>query len=261
MVFYCLLLPSEHTEQAIRILARLLTRPQLRPADLEEERAVVLDELERARSDPEQALLREVSRQLWGAAWHRRDVSGDSLSLTGITPTQLMEHYARYYVPGNVALIVTGDVRSSHVFDVAERHFGEWTVRDVPAADRRVVPFPTLERSWTVMVERDLSDVTIHITMQGPGVREDPAATDSADALFDILNDPGSHFQRRLVVDGPFQSIEASFAAYTERGPITFAGKTTVARAQDALRALLAEIDGVGRLVDVREEDLLIATR
>lgn len=261
VVTYFLLLPSENAVEGIRLMGRLLTRPRFRVADLEEERAVVLDELERALSDPEQALVREVSRQLWGAAWHRWDVAGDSLSLVDITLTQLMEQYARYYVPNNAALIVTGDVTSGEVFDAAERHFGEWTARDDLSADRRFVSFPTLAGSRAVIVARDLPDVTIHIEMRGPGVREDPAATYAADVLFDILNDPSSHVQRQLVGHGLFQSVGASYRTQTEQGPITIAGKTTVARAQEALWALIAQIDSLGLLVGVSEEDLLIATR
>jgi len=261
VVTYFLLLPSENAVQGIRLLGRLLIRPQFRMADLKDERAVVLDELERAQSDPEQALVREVSRQLWGAAWHRRDVAGDSLSLMGITPAQLIEEYARYYVPNNAALIVTGDVTSSEVFEAAEHHFGEWTAQDDPFADQRFVPFTALAGSRAVIVARDLLDVTIHIKMQGPGLREDPAATYAADALFEILNDPNSHFQRQLVGRGLFQSVGTSYLTLTECGPITIAGRTTVTRAYDALLALIAQIDSLGLLVGVREEDLMIATK
>jgi len=42
-------------------------------------------------------------------------VGGDSASLAGITLDQLKRTYARYYVPNNAALIVTGDVTSGQV--------------------------------------------------------------------------------------------------------------------------------------------------
>jgi zinc protease len=238
-----------------------MTRPRFRVADLESERAVVLDELERAQSDPERALVREVSRQLWGAAWHRRDVIGDSLSLMAITPARLLEEYARYYVPNNTVLIVTGDVTAAEVFESAERHFGEWDARDDPFADQRFAPFTVLAGSRAVIVAEDLADVTIHIKMRAPGVREDQTATYAADALCEILNDASSHFQRRLVGQGLFQSVGASSLTLSESGTITFAGKTTVARAHDALWSLLAQIDSLGMLVGVGEEDLLIAAR
>lgn len=261
VVSYFLLLPSENAERGIRLLARLLPRPRFRPADLVDERAIVLDELERRQSDPEEALSREVSRQLWGAAWHRRDVGGDSLSLMGITVPRLLETYARYYVPNNAALIVTGDVTSADVFQAAERHFGAWDAGDDPFADREVVPLAPLAGSRAVIVARDLPDVTIHIELQGPGVRDDAAATYAADALCEILNDPSSHFQRQLVGRGLFYSVGASYLTLAERGPITLAGKTSADRAHDALFALIAQIDSLGLLVGVEEEDLLVAAR
>ncbi|HEX9693322.1 MAG TPA: pitrilysin family protein [Gemmatimonadales bacterium] len=261
VVTYYVLLPSENAEAGIRLLGRLATDPRFRVSDLAEERAVVLDELERGQADPEQALVREVSRQLWGAAWHRRDVGGDSLSLMGITAVRLTEEYQRYYVPNNAALIVTGDVIAADVFAAAAEHFAEWQARDDPFAGQQFVPYAPLAGSRAVIVARDLTDVTIHLKMSGPGLRTDPEATYAADALFDILNDPSSHFQEELVRGGLFQSVGASYLTLSEQGPITISGKTTVARAHDALEALLAQIDSLALLVGVDEEDLLIAAR
>jgi zinc protease len=53
VVTYWVMVPSRRTEQAVEILARLLTRARLGQDDLVEERRVVLDEIARANADPE----------------------------------------------------------------------------------------------------------------------------------------------------------------------------------------------------------------
>lgn len=261
VVTYYLMLPSENTEKGIQLLGRLLTRAKFRANDLAAERAVVLDELERNQSDPEQALVRDVSRHLWGNTWYRRDLGGDSLSLVEINVGRLMANYYRYYVPNNAALIVTGDVLWEHVLEAARRHLGNWERGGDPFADVEGAPIEELTGSRAAIMARDLQDVTIHIKLQGPSLQEDTAATYAADVLFELLDNSGSAFQRRLVGSGLFQSLGSSYLTLSETGPITFAGKVAVEDATDALVTLVAQIDSLDLLVGVTDEDLAIAKR
>ena len=133
--------------------------------------------------------------------------------------------YARYYVPNNAALIVTGDVEPDRIFEVAERKFGAWQAAPNPFADRPVPPMPRLATTTAVMVAKDVLDVTIVVDLDGPSVATDPGATYAADVFFDIFNDATSSFQRRLVERGPFESLSGQYVTLTHTGPIEFRGK------------------------------------
>jgi zinc protease len=242
-VYYYLILPSENTEKGIGLLGRLITRAAITQNDLEAERMVVLDELERSQSDPEEELARKVSHALWGAAWHRRDLSGDSISLTRITQERLAEAYARYYVPNNAALIVTGDVLPGKVFEAAERHFGGWVRRPDPFHAREFDPLEPLTDSQALILSRAVADVTIRIAIQGPSIQDDIAATHAAYALLEVINDPRSEFQQRLVGSGVFQSLEGAYVVLSDVGLITILGKTAAAYAHQALPALLVQMN------------------
>jgi zinc protease len=172
---------------------------------------------------------------LWGAAWSRKDVGGDSTSLAGITLDRLKQTYARYYVPNNAALIVTGDVASDQVVERARDAFKDWKPGPDPFADLPIPPIVPRTTSTAVVLAHDVRDVTIRIALQGPSVGRDTAATYAADALFDVLNDPASAFQQRLVDLGPFQSLSGYYVTLDHTGPIEIVGKTTPERAQEAL--------------------------
>src|SRR5439155_352104 len=202
VVTYFVVVPSKHVEGGIKLLGRLLEDAHFSSGDLKDERPVVLDELQRDESDPEGLLERQVDRALWGESWPRKDVGGDSVSLRGITPEQLQQTYARYYVPNNAALIVTGDVTPDRVLAAARHHFGEWKRGADPFAERPIPPVTPRAGSAAILLGKDVLDVTILVALQGPSVRTDPAATYAADALFEVFNDPGSPFQRRLVDAG-----------------------------------------------------------
>src|SRR2546429_5431412 len=51
--------------------------------------------------------------------------------------------------------------------------------------------------------------------------------TYAADALFDLLNDPTSGFQQRLVTNGPFESVTGTYYTLSHSGPIEIVGKTS----------------------------------
>jgi len=261
VVDYYVMVPSENVVPAIGLLADLVMKARFSNGDLKAERKVVLDELQRHLSDPEGDLDRQVERTLWGSAWHRKDVSGDSASLQGISLDRLKATYARYYVPNNAALIVTGDVDPERIFTVAEDKFGDWKSAPNPFADRPIPIIPPLERTTAVMVAKDVLDVTIVVAFDGPSVGTDPGATYAADVLFDVFNDPSSAFQRRLVTFGPFQSVSGVYLTLNHTGPIQFRGMTTPENAKKALLALIGELQNLDLLDGVTDDDLAIARK
>src|SRR5438309_1722574 len=105
VVTFFVVVPARHVEDGIKLLGHLLENAHFSDGDLKDERPVVLDELQRDESDPEDLLERQVDHALWGASWPRKDVGGDSVSLRGITPERLKETYARYYVASTAVLL------------------------------------------------------------------------------------------------------------------------------------------------------------
>jgi len=254
---YWVAVPSEKTDKAIALLGRLLTHARFRRDDLKEARRIVLDELARGQSDPEQSLGRQVERQLWGAAWHRRDIGGDSASLTRITVAHLERTFERYYVPNNAAVIVTGDVSAPHVLEQVERRFRGWKRGADPFVADAGARIEALAVSRGALVANPyVRDVTITIALQGPGVRDDTAAAHAADALTEILAEPGSRFQEHLVGSGRFQQVGVSYTPLREAGPIRFVGKTTPTLAEQAVRALLSALEQPEYLLDLGDEEL-----
>jgi zinc protease len=261
VVYYFLTVPAKNVERGVKLLAELVEDPRFSSGDLKDERPVVLDELQRGESDPERQLVRHVERMLWGTSWSRKDVGGDSASLAGITLDRLKQTYARYYVPNNAALIVTGDVSSDRLFELARSAFRDWKRGPDPFADRPVPPVAPRTTSTAVVLAHDVHDVTIRIALQGPSVGRDTAATYAADVLFDVFNDPAAVFQHRLVDSGLFQSVSGYYLTLDHTGPIEIVGKTTPERAQDALLTLLDELENLEALSGMGDEDLAIAKK
>lgn len=260
-VTYYLTLPSRNTDDAVKLLAGLVRDPRFENAELQTERFVVFGELERELSDARYHLHREVSRSLWGEAWPRKNTGGETLPLLAVTTARLKEIFARYYVPNNAAVIITGDISAAHAFDMARKHFGGWKRQANPYAAHPVPPVPALDSSRAVVVTSDVRNVTITVQWHGPSVSQDPTGTYAADVLADVINDKQSGFRKRLVDSGLFESASLSYQTLDHVGPITFMGTTTMPKLAGALTALAAEMKYIGREDYLSPDELEVAKK
>ena len=93
-----------------------------------------------------------------------------------------------------------------------------------------------------MIVEEGVNAVTVQIQWHGPGASADEAATFAADVYSDVLNQPASRFQRRLVDSGLWQGVVVNYYTLNHVGPITVSGQTTPDKLREALKALDAEL-------------------
>jgi zinc protease len=161
-----------------------------------------------------------------------------------------------YYIPNNSLLIVTGDVDPATVLALAGRIFGGWKRGPDPFAAAPIPPIPPLTRNVGYIHEDAVNAVTVQIQWHGPSVRKDENATFVADVFSDLLNAPGSRFQRKLVDSGLWEGVIVNYYTLNNVGPITVSGQTSPDRLRPALKALDAELREVLARGYFNEEEL-----
>jgi zinc protease len=241
-VNYYLTVPAEKLGDAIELLATAIRAPLFRPDELERERQVVIGEYDRNESSPFFALQREVDMKLYPGNYSRKNTIGDRRIVLTTTPEKMRTIQSRYYVPNNSVLIVSGDVSPATVFSLAERELGTWKRGQDPFVTDPIPPIPPLQKSEGVVVEAPVGAVTIQVQWQGPSVGQDPKSTYAADVFSDVLNDPRSQFQQRLVDSGLWQAVGVNYYTLNHTGPISISGQTSPEQLREALAALYAEI-------------------
>ena len=93
-----------------------------------------------------------------------------------------------------------------------------------------------------MIVEEPVQSVTVLVQWQGPSVRKDEVATFVADVYSDVLNNPQSRFQRRLVDSGLWQGALVNYYTLNNVGPITMSGQTTPEKLREALKVMFVEL-------------------
>lgn len=132
---YFNLVPVGHLDVAAEIEADRMRNLRIAPADVDAERAVVLNEHDMYAGDP----LEKLNQIVWRTAFpdhpYGHPVLGSRDDILGLTRERLCEHYHRYYWPNNATLTIIGDVEHERMFALVRKHFAH-----LPAAEHAFEP-------------------------------------------------------------------------------------------------------------------------
>lgn len=261
MVTYYATVPSPSTGDAVGLMANLVINPRFREDELKTERSVVMGEFGRRVSDLRGQLHREMERLLWGESFPRKNTIGEVMSLFAANPDRLTSIYHRYYVPNNAAIVVAGDVSTAAVFTEVEKRFADWKPGPDPGAAYPVPPMTPLDSTRVIVMSGDANDITLMMMWQGPRVTTDSIDGYSADVVSEIVNDPDSDFQHRLVDSGLFTSVSMGYQSLEHVGPITLVATTSKEKLDGALTALAVELPRMGSEGYFTDTDLAYAAK
>ena len=252
IVNYYFTTTPDYLAAAIHNINDAVRFPVFDEQEFENEKKVVIGEIDRHEANPFGFLDKELKRRLFSKYPTRKDPQGTRESVSTATLDKMRTIQSRYYVPNNAALVVTGDAKPDDVFKLAEQIMGSWEKRPVdPFKEFPLVEHPPLEKSEGVILEKSKEDVTgqageqnlfVMVGWHGPSIGKDDAATYAADVFSYIISQADSRFQRNLVDSGLVSNV--GFGYYTQRnvGPINMVITTRPEKAKAAMKAAYAEI-------------------
>ena len=121
---------------ALDILADIVLRPAFPNAEVERQRADRIGELIQQRDDPESVAAVAAAGALYGSG-HPKGYGqlGTEPAIRAVTRDDLVDFWRRHYVPGNAALVVSGDIARGELKALVESRFAAWARADVPDGD------------------------------------------------------------------------------------------------------------------------------
>ena len=251
-------IPSGKLEDVMRLEADRFANNQWPDDEFKRELEVVKEERRSRTEESPRALMYEAANAIaFTASPYRRPVVGWMSDLDAMTPQDARDFYQRWYVPGNAAVVVAGDVDVAEVRRLAEKYYGVIAARVVPARKPRDEPEQTGARrldfkgvasqayvSMAFKVPKLLPADVLDDTPGGSGSR-DPLALTVLAAVLDGYS--GARLSRALEQgDNRVADSAGAFNGLSGRGPQLFmldgvpaAGKTT-AEVASALREQVA---------------------
>jgi predicted Zn-dependent peptidase len=120
--FYIRLL-AEHLSLGLDILSDIMWQPALRPADLDAERQVILDEILMHADEPSDEAAEQSSELLFPDHPLGREVLGTQDSVLAMDAARIREFFELHYRPGNIVVAVAGDLNHQEVVDGLDARF------------------------------------------------------------------------------------------------------------------------------------------
>src|SRR5579863_4108869 len=253
-------LPSNRLELWAYLESDRFLHPVMR--EFYKERNVVIEERRlRTDSNPIGRLLEQFTEEAFEAHPYHRPTVGWMSDLNSFSATDAQKFFDKYYVPANMVVAVSGDIKASEAMPILEKYFSRLPSHPHPDEATTTEPSQNSERR---VVLKDLSQPIYIEGYHRPDYRS------KDDAVFDAISDlmsegRTSRLYRALVRDKKIASYSEGFTGYPGvKYPHLFAflavplpGHTP----QEMGDAIHAEIDRLKK-EDISDEELkMIKTR
>lgn len=122
---YYITIPSKDFDLAMELHADMLSNPMIPRNEMEKERKVVLEEINKDYTSPQKILYENMNSMLYTNHPYKRRVIGKSEIIETITRDKVLEFYNAHYSPSNMITIVIGDVETNHALNKIKDTFNK----------------------------------------------------------------------------------------------------------------------------------------
>jgi predicted Zn-dependent peptidase len=226
-------LPHAHLGLGIEVLGDVLTAPALRPAEVEAERQVIVEEILMNLDAPDDRVHTVLAEALFPGHPLGRDVLGDQASVEAITRDGIAAFFAQWYRPAAMVVAAAGRLEHREVVDAVTKALGHTSGGERPV---RSAPGP-LEP--TVVIEHDDTEQA-NLSL---GWRSLSADDDDRWALAVANQILGGGMASRLFQEvreerGLAYSVYSHISSYADSGYLTVYCGTAPSRAPEALAVI-----------------------
>jgi predicted Zn-dependent peptidase len=161
-----------HFSLALDVLADMLRHSKFAPKDIERERRVIIEEINTSWDSPQHRVDLLIDELLFADHPLGRDVAGNKERVSALTRENLLDYFARQYLPNNTVVSVAGDISQEEVVSSLAEAFADWTEGALP--------------SWSPAVDEQ----------RAPRVRLEPRSTEQAHLCLGIRGLSAKHPDR-----------------------------------------------------------------
>ncbi|KEF34493.1 peptidase M16 [Deinococcus sp. RL] len=211
-VYHAATLPEQGPE-LLGTLTELL-RPALRPADIEAERGVILEEIAMYAEQPAVRVADALRADYWGGHGLGHPILGTPQTVGGLTREVLVRNGQERYGAGRVTLVVTGAFDPDAVAAWAGRELASW-----PGGPPAPAPAPAAPRhpgTFRFLPDENLSRVQAAFAL--PGLPARHPLREAAAVLAELVGGENGDLYWALLDSGLCDSADLAHLDYTDAG-------------------------------------------
>jgi predicted Zn-dependent peptidase len=129
-IFWCKV-ASPHFSIALDVLCDLLFNSRFDEGDIEQERQVIIGEINMNLDSPQRRVSMLIDELLWPEQPLGHEVLGSKETVASITRKQVLDYIARRYLPNNTVVSIAGDIQREEVIAQIELLFNKWAAGEL----------------------------------------------------------------------------------------------------------------------------------
>jgi predicted Zn-dependent peptidase len=126
LTLYWCKVAQPHFPLALDVLADILLHSRFEAKDIENERQVIIEELNMEGDSPAQLVDLLIDELLWPAHPLGRDIAGSKKTVTSINGEMMLDYLGRQYLPENTVVAIAGDVQHEETLAAVNQALGGW---------------------------------------------------------------------------------------------------------------------------------------
>ncbi len=237
---------------ALSLAADVAQRPAFASAEIQRQKDAAISGLQVSAEDPEYIANSLIDRLVFGFHPYGRPGPTTPQQIQQISREDLVAFHRMWFVPNNALVAIVGDLTADEAFAAAEKAFGAWARRDVPAVTFDDPPPPTRR---VIVVDRP-GAVQTEIRVGQIGVSRTHPEYTAVDLMMRILGGEGANrlFGVLRGDRGLTYGASASFRAFKYSGSFVAETDTRSDATGEVLKLTIGEIQRLQReAVDPRE--------
>ncbi|MFQ5441832.1 MAG: M16 family metallopeptidase [Thermodesulfobacteriota bacterium] len=180
---YHLVVPSKHFPTGLEILGDAVMHSSFDPTELKKELEVILEEIRMNEDRPVRRLYKSIFSESYSTHPYKRPVIGSMKTVRSFTRRDILEVFKTWYIPGNMTLVIVGDVKAAEAFKEAKRLFADFKGGVDPHKPRPQEPAQTAMKA--VKESMDVLETHLGLALHIPELKD--RDTYALDVLSDIL--------------------------------------------------------------------------
>jgi predicted Zn-dependent peptidase len=235
---YWVRVPRREVGRAIDVVGELIIRPSLGDADLEGERAVIIEEIRSYLDDPAEYCQTLFQVAMFGDGPLGREICGDEAGIRALPATSIRDFWGATYRPANTVVAIAGDLEHGEAVQLVAAAFGTGN-GPLPA----YAPAPALPAGPRLMLGKRAT-AQAQLSVGVPGLHRDHPDSWTLSVLNAVLGDGMSS---RLFLSvreelGLAYDVSSGIVDYADAGALEISAGVDPDRLPAALEAILVEL-------------------
>lgn len=236
--FWCRI-TSQHFLLALDVLTDLLLNSRFDDKDINQERQIIIEEINMSLDSPRQRVDMLIDELLWPRQPLGRDIAGKKETVTALTRQQMLDFFSQHYLPNNTVVSIAGDINQEQVQDIVNQALGDWKPNKILAS------FPSKDNQEAVRFHIEHRDIKqAHLCLGIPGLSIFHPDRFALDLLNIVL---GEGMSSRLFIaireqQGLAYDIHSYVDHFTDSGAVIIHAGVDPRRVDAALQAILIQL-------------------